>query len=210
MRLDKKSLLVYLVTDSRWLEGRSLESQVEQAIEGGVSFVQLRQKDKSGAELADFAKNTQEVCRRHGVPFVINDDVDAAFLCGSDGVHVGQSDRCVADARAILGDSKIIGASVQTVEQAIEAQRDGADYLGVGAVFATGSKSDADSVDRETLTEICRSVTIPVIAIGGITAENISELKGSGICGVAVISAILAQKDPREASMRLCRAAVCL
>ena len=149
------------------------------------------------------AKDLQMLCREYNVPFIINDNVDIALAMDADGVHVGQSDMEAGDVRAKLGPDKIIGVSAQTVEQAILAEKHGADYLGVGAVFPTGSKDDATEVPHETLKAICEAVSIPVIAIGGITQENVSTLAGSGICGIAVISAIYAQPDIRKAAQDL-------
>ena len=149
------------------------------------------------------AKEIQKLCKKYQVPFVINDNVDIALAIDADGVHVGQSDMEALDVRKRLGPDKIIGVSAQNVQQALLAQKHGADYLGVGAVFPTGSKDDAEDVSFETLKAICQAVDIPVIAIGGITKENVSELKGSGICGIAVISAIFAQKDIKAATKEL-------
>ncbi len=195
MNCDKKDLLLYAVTDRHWLNGRTLKEVVKESLDGGATFIQLREKELDQASFLEEAKELQALCREYHVPFVINDNVDIASEIDADGVHVGQSDMEADDVRAKLGPDKIIGVSAQTVEQALLAQQRGADYLGVGAVFATGSKDDADDVSHETLKAICDAVSIPVIAIGGITEENVSELSGSGICGVAVISAIYAQKD---------------
>ena len=195
MKCDKKDLLLYAVTDRRWLNGKRLVDQVEEAIQGGVTFVQIREKDLDPEKFLEEAEELKALCEKYKVPFVINDNVEIAAEIGADGVHVGQSDMEAGDVRAKLGPDKIIGVSAQTVEQAILAEQRGADYLGVGAVFHTGSKADAEDVSHETLTAICNAVKIPVIAIGGITRDNVTELSGSGICGIAVISAIFAQKD---------------
>lgn len=203
MNCDKKDLLLYAVTDRSWLEGRTLYEQVEKAIRGGVTFVQLREKNLEQEAFLREAKEIQGLCRSYGIPFVINDNVALAREIGADGVHVGQSDMKAGDVRAILGKDKIIGVSAQTVEQALLAQRQGADYLGVGAVFPTGSKADAVEVDHQVLQDICRAVDIPVIAIGGITEENVTTLAGSGICGIAVISAIFAKPDITAAAAGL-------
>lgn len=203
MNCDKKDLLLYAVTDRSWLNGRTLYEQVEEAIKGGVTFVQLREKNLDDTAFLQEAKEIKELCARFHVPFVINDNVDIAAEIDADGVHVGQSDMEAGDVRKKLGPDKIIGVSAQTVEQALRAQTHGADYLGVGAVFPTGSKADAVEVSRDTVREICRAVDIPVIAIGGITRENVIELKGTGICGIAVISAIFAQQDIEEAARTL-------
>lgn len=203
MNCDRNDLILYAVTDRSWLGESSLYSQVESAIKGGATFIQLREKDLDEADFLSEAKEIQKLCREYNVPFVINDNVDIAAQIDADGVHVGQSDMEAGDVRKKLGADKIIGVSAQTVEQALKAQEHGADYLGVGAVFPTGSKADATEVSHQTLKEICEAVDIPVIAIGGITKENVSELKGSGICGIAVISAIFAQKDIRKAAAEL-------
>ena len=204
MKCDKKDLLLYAVTDRRWLNGKRLVDQVEKAIQGGVTFVQIREKDLDPEKFLEEAEELKALCAKYKVPFVINDNVEIAAKIGADGVHVGQSDMEAGDVRAKLGPDKIIGVSAQTVEQALLAEKHGADYLGVGAVFATGSKDDAKEVEHETLKAICEAVKSPVIAIGGITKENVSELAGTGICGIAVISAIFAQEDVKEASKELC------
>lgn len=200
MNVDKKDLLLYAVTDRHWLNGRTLYSVVKESLDGGVTFLQLREKELDEVHFLEEAKELQQLCREYQVPFIVNDNVDIAISMDADGVHVGQSDMEAGDVRAKLGPDKIIGVSAQTVEQAILAEKHGADYLGVGAVFPTGSKDDADDVSYETLKAICEAVSIPVIAIGGITQENVKELAGSGICGIAVISAIYAQQDIRKAS----------
>ena len=203
MKCDKRDLLLYAVTDRSWSEGTTLGAQVEEALWGGATFVQLREKKLTGEALRAEALEIQAVCRRYGVPFVINDDVALAKEIDADGVHVGQDDMEAGDVRAKLGPDKIIGVSAQTVEQAVLAEKRGADYLGVGAVFPTSSKDDATEVSYETLKAICQAVSIPVIAIGGITKDNVAELSGSGICGIAVISAIYGQKNIKVAAANL-------
>lgn len=201
MRCSKEELLLYGVTDRGWLFEETLYQQVEKALKGGATFIQLREKKLDAEAFLEEAKEIQKLCRKYKVPFVINDNVDIALAIDADGVHVGQSDMEAGDVRKKLGEDKIIGVSAQTVEQAVLAEKRGADYLGVGAVFPTGSKEDAEDVSHETLKAICDAVTIPVIAIGGISKENVTELSGSGICGIAVISAIFAQPDI-EAAVR--------
>lgn len=203
MSCDKKDLLLYAVTDRSWLNGQTLYEQVEQAVKGGVSFLQLREKELEEQAFLEEAKVIQELCKKYQVPFLINDNVELAASIGADGVHVGQSDMAAGAAREKLGPDRIIGVSARTVEEALEAQRQGADYLGVGAVFPTGSKADAVEVDHQVLKEICSAVEIPVIAIGGIGRDNVAQLKGSGICGIAVISAIFAQNDIEAAAREL-------
>lgn len=203
MKLDKKDLLLYAVTDRSWLNGESLYSQVEKALIGGTTFLQLREKELEKEDFLKEAIDIKELCGKYQVPFIINDDVDIALKMQADGVHVGQGDMNPIEVRKILGEDKIIGVSVQTVEQAKLAQQQGADYLGVGAVFTTGTKTDAKDVSYETLKEICSCVDIPVVAIGGINKNNISKLSESGICGVAVVSAIFAQSDIVSATKEL-------
>ena len=204
MRLNKEDLLLYAVTDRRWLkEGETLVTRTEEAIDGGVTFVQLREKDLDEENFEREGRELKELCRKRGVPFVINDNVKLAAKLDADGVHVGQSDMEALDVRRIIGGDKILGVSAQTVEQAVTAEKHGADYLGVGAVFPTGSKDDAAEVSYDTLKAICDAVKIPVIAIGGITEENVTELSKSGICGIAVISALYAKEDIKSAAQRL-------
>lgn len=200
---SEKELLLYAVTDRHWLGEETLYDQVKKALDGGATFVQLREKNLDREVFLAEAKEIQKLCKEYGVPFVVNDEVSIAKDIDADGVHVGQSDMEAMDVRKILGPDKILGVSAQTVEQAIIAEKHGADYLGVGAVFTTGSKDDADDVSHETLKAICEAVSIPVIAIGGITKDNVAELAGSGICGVAVISAIFGQKDIQKATEEL-------
>lgn len=207
MKLNKseliKALAVYAVTDRYWLKDETLAQVVEKAILGGTTFVQLREKNATDEEFLQLALDVQKVCKKYNVPFVINDNVELAAKIGADGVHVGQSDMNALDVRALVGPDKILGVSAQTVEQAVLAEKQGADYLGVGAVFRTSMKDDADYVPYETLKAICDAVTIPVVAIGGITADNMHELKGSGICGVSVISSIFGKEDITAAAAEL-------
>lgn len=212
MKYDKNSLrrdlLLYAVTDRSWLGGRSLESAVREAILGGATFVQLREKkfcdgNFGEEQILSEARAIKNLCAEFKVPFVVNDDVLLAKRIDADGAHIGQGDMPLEEAREILGEKKIIGVSAQNVEQAVLAQRLGADYLGVGAVFQTQSKGDAASVSLGTLRAICEAVEIPVVAIGGINCENISRLEKSGIAGVSVISAIFAAADIRSATAAL-------
>jgi thiamine-phosphate pyrophosphorylase len=195
MKFVSERLRLYAVTDRHWLGEKTLISQVELALRGGATLIQLREKDMAQQAFLAEALAIKTLCRRYGVPLIINDDVAVALACDADGVHIGQSDMALVQAREKLGPEKIIGVSAQTVSQALAAQQNGADYLGVGAVFATGTKRDADNVDHETLRRICRAVSIPVTAIGGITLENMSQLEHTGISGVAVVSAIFARPD---------------
>lgn len=203
MRCDKKDLILYAVTDRTWLGNMTLCEHVEEALKGGVSFVQLREKELEYETFLKEAFEIKELCRKYNVPFVINDNVDIAVKSDADGIHIGQKDMEVGYVRSIIGEDKILGVSAQTVEQAILAEKMGADYLGVGAVFRTDSKKDADDVSYETLKAICNAVNIPVIAIGGIGKNNVYKLKGSGICGIAVISAIFAADNIKKATSEL-------
>ena len=203
MKCDKIDLILYAVTDRTWLKNMTLYEQVEEALKGGATFVQLREKELDDETFLKEAFEIKKLCRQYDVPFVINDNVDIAIEINADGVHIGQNDMDAGCVRSLIGKDKILGVSAQTVEQAILAEKMGADYLGVGAVFSTGSKADADDVSHETLKAICDAVSIPVVAIGGIKAQNVLELMGSGICGVAVISAIFAAENIQKATAEL-------
>lgn len=202
-RCAQKDLTLYAITDRHWLNGETLKSQVEKALKGGATMIQIREKDLDEKDFLLEAEELLALCRSYGVPFIVNDNVELAVKIGADGVHVGQSDMNARDVRALIGNDKILGVSTQTVEQALFAQECGADYLGVGAVFPTGSKDDAEVLDRKTLMDICKAVSIPVVAIGGITKDNVRELKGTGIAGISVISAVFAQKDIQNATAEL-------
>ncbi len=186
---------LYLVTDRRWLGEKSLESAVEEAIQGGATVVQLREKEISSREYLEIAKRVKEVTDRYEVPLIINDRIDIAFACDADGVHLGADDLSVPVARMLLGREKIIGASANSLADALSMEAEGADYLGVGAVFPTGTKTDADRVTLAELADIKAAVKIPVIAIGGIDAENASRVIKAGADGAAIVSAIMAQRD---------------
>lgn len=205
MKFDRNSLLLYAVTDRYWLKEHTLLEEVENTLKGGATFIQLREKNLSEDKFLKEAVEIQALCKKYNVPFVVNDNVDIAVSMGADGVHVGQSDMEAGQVRAKLGEGKIIGVSASTVEQAVLAQKRGADYLGVGAIFPTGSKDDADAVSIDTLKAIVNAVSIPVVAIGGITKENVCELKDSGIAGIAIISAIFAKPDVKAATTELRR-----
>lgn len=195
MKINKKSLCLYLVTDRAWLKEESLADQVEQAVKSGATFIQLREKKLALTEFIREAKKIKLIADAYHIPFVINDNIDVAMEIDADGVHVGQNDMNARDVRKIIGKHKILGVSAETVEQALTAEDCGADYLGVGAVFNTDTKLDAQSVSFDTLKEITKRVRIPVVAIGGINETNILKLKGSHIDGVAVVSAILDRPD---------------
>ncbi len=199
----RRALELYLVTDNRWLEGRSLATCVADALVGGVSFVQLRVKGASTIALAKYARALAPVCRVANVPLVINDDIEAAKVASVDGVHIGQDDGACAYARKELGADAIVGVSVHTVSEAEAAERDGATYIGVGAVASTSTKEEADVLSFQNIRDICNAVSIPAVAIGGITVDNVCELKGSGIAGIAVVSAIMAANNIEKASKQL-------
>lgn len=203
MKTDRSKYLLYAVTDRHWLNGRTLEEDVELALKGGVTLVQLREKNLDFDSFCKEAEKIHLLCRKYNVPLIINDNVEVAKAVNAEGVHLGQGDMSVENAREILGNGKIIGVTARTKEQAVKAEKDGADYVGSGAVFGTITKSDAVKMSFETLTEICNSIKIPVTAIGGITKENVSELKGTGISGVAVVSGIFAEKDIYNSALEL-------
>ena len=199
----KEAMCLYAVTDSMWLNGRALPEVVKEALEGGATFMQIREKELPYEEFLALAKEVKKVTDAYHVPYVVNDEVEIAKAIDADGVHIGQSDKGLTEARKILGPDKIIGVSTQTVEQAVEAEKNGADYLGVGSIFTTSTKLDADAVSMDTLHEICEAVSIPVVAIGGINRDNILDLKGTKVDGVAVVSAIFAAGNIREATSKL-------
>lgn len=203
MRLDKNSLKLYAVTDRKWLKGSSLEEEIEKAVRAGVTMVQLREKHMGSDELVSLAKRIGTVVHKYNVPLIINDDIEAALASGADGVHVGQEDIGAYEARQRIGSSMILGVSAPTAEMALEAERCGADYIGAGAVFSTSTKKDAKVMSFDELKRICGSVSIPVVAIGGITEDNIIELSGSGIAGAAVVSAIFAKDDIAASAAKL-------
>lgn len=205
----RKAMLLYAITDQAWLkEGESLLPICEKVLENGATFLQIREKDLDENAFEQEAELLRGLCERYRVPFVVNDSVEIALRCGADGVHVGQSDIKGRDIRSIIGPDKILGISAGTVDEAQAAERAGADYIGVGAVFPTGTKKDARYMSIERLREIRDSVSIPVVAIGGINASNLLQLKGSKVDGVAVVSAIFAAEDPGKATaelLSLCR-----
>lgn len=200
MSIDRKLLRLYAVTDRSWLRGRALCEDVRKALEGGVTLLQLREKDACFNDFVKSAVQIKKICEEYNVPLIINDNVSVAAAAGADGVHLGQNDMRVSAARKMLGENKIIGVTAKTASQAREAEALGADYLGSGAIFGTSTKSGAQRMDMETLKSITASVSIPVAAIGGITPENILSLKGSGVAGVAVISGIFAAEDIKKAA----------
>ena len=196
-------MLLYAVTDRAWVGEKSLYEQVKEALENGVTCVQLREKELDEEDFLKEAKQISALCKEYKVPFIVNDNVNIAIACKADGIHIGQEDMELANVRKLVGEEMIIGVSVHTVEEAIKAQEGGADYIGIGAVFATSTKTDVDVLSFETLKSICEAVDIPTVAIGGIKKDNICKLEGSGIDGVAVVSAIFAAKDIATATKEL-------
>lgn len=201
--MNKDALSLYGITDRYWLNGRPLIHDVQLALEGGVTMIQLREKNLDEESFYREAIEIKELCKKFNVPFIINDNVELAKKVDADGIHVGQNDMAAQDVRAIIGPDKILGVSTQTVEEALLAQKMGADYLGVGAVFPTGSKDDCWVLSHDLCREICSAVTIPVVAIGGINLGNISKLSGLGFSGISLISAIFGQNDIKSAAMKL-------
>ena len=203
MKLDRRTMLLYAITDRAWLNGRTLYEQVEEALKGGITCLQLREKNLDYDSFLAEAIEIGQLCKKYNVPFIINDNIDIALKCDADGVHIGQRDTDARQARALIGRDKILGVTAKTVSQAIKAAEDGADYLGTGAVFATSTKPDAIGISRDTLKSICQSVDLPIVAIGGINSENILQLTGSGVDGVALVSAIFSAENITEECLRL-------
>ena len=203
MKISADKLRLYAVTDSAWLNGRSLAEVVREAIEGGATVVQYREKNKGYEDMLKEAREVCAVCREYGVPFIMNDSVEIAMAVDADGVHLGLDDGDLKAARELLGEGKIIGASTHNVQEALSAQAQGADYLGCGAVFGSTTKTDISSITPEILAQVTSAVQIPVVAIGGINRDNISMLNGCSLAGAAVVSAIFAQKDIRAAAKEM-------
>ena len=203
LRVNADAIPSYAVTDWTWVKDTTLMDQVKEALEGGITFLQLREKHLSKEEFIKEAREMKELSKEYKVPFVINDNIEVALAVDADGVHIGQDDMSVEEARKLLGEDKIIGVSAHNVEEAIKAQKGGADYLGVGAVCATSTKKDANVVSKEEIKKICHTVEIPVVAIGGIKKENIKTLEGTDVDGVAVVSAIFAAKDIKKDTKQL-------
>jgi len=203
MNCERTQLPLYAITDRTWLKGQTLYEAADAALRGGATCLQLREKELDRAAFLVEAVALAQLCRDRGVPLIVNDDVDIAIESGADGVHIGQHDAAADQVRRRIGPNRILGVSAQTVEQALKAERDGADYLGVGAVFSTGTKPDAREVSFDTLRAICQAVHIPVVAIGGVRADNLGQLAGSGVAGVAVVSAVFAAEDVEAAARDL-------
>lgn len=203
MKLNKESMLVYAITDRHWTGTQTLEQQVDDVLKNGATFLQIREKNMPHDELVKEAVCIKEIAAKYNVPVVIDDDIYAVMESGVDGVHIGQNDMDYVEARKLLGDNKIIGMTAPSVSLAKKAEKLGADYIGAGAVFSTNTKKDTKPLELSTLKEICNSVSIPVVAIGGIDHSNVRELKGTDIDGVAVISALFGASDPGEATREL-------
>ena len=203
MKVDRKDMVLYLVTDRTWLKDKTLPEVVESVLKNKATFIQLREKNLDYEKFKKLATELKGITDQYEIPFVINDNIEIAMEVDADGVHIGQEDLAASKAREILGKDKILGVSVATVEEAIEAEKSGADYLGVGSVFPTNTKLDATNVEMKEIKKITKAVNIPVVGIGGINEENIHLLKNSGLDGIAVISAILAQKDIEKATRNL-------
>lgn len=203
MKCTKQHMLLYAVTDRAWNGKQTLYQQVEEALKGGVTCVQLREKELEETAFLQEARDICALCRRYGVPFIVNDNVDVAVACKADGIHVGQEDAAVSEVRRRAGEDMILGVSVHTVYEARQAVRDGADYLGLGAVFPTSTKTDADPMPDELLRDICNAVDVPIVAIGGINRNNLLKLSGSGVDGVALVSAIFSAKNIEETCREL-------
>ena len=204
MKCDKKTMLLYAVTDRAWTGKQSLYEQVEAALKGGVTCVQLREKELDEDAFLAEAIEIAALCKKYKVPFFINDNVDIAIKCKADGIHVGQEDMMASQVRQKVGKDMMIGVSVHSVEEALEAVKNGADCLGVGAMFSTSTKMDVDVLPKEILKDICEAVEVPVVAIGGIGKGNMLELSGTNVDGVALVSAIFAAEDI-ESECRLLR-----
>lgn len=206
MKNLEEKLRLYLVTNSDGLEESVFLRKIEEAIKGGVTIVQIREKDRSTREYIELATKVHEITRRYDVPLIVDDRIDVAMAVGAEGVHLGQSDMPVKMARDILGENVIIGATTKTVEQAREAYDSGADYLGVGAIYPTTTKVKTVLTSVDTLKDICASVPIPANAIGGLTKDNLQILKGAPVAGICVVSAIMKAEDTKEAAAGLRRA----
>ncbi len=203
MKCDKKTMLLYAVTDRSWVGKQSLYEQVESALKGGATCIQLREKELEEEEFLEEAIEISTLCKSYGVPLFINDNVEVAIKCHAEGVHVGQEDMETSLVRELVGEEMMIGVSAHSVKEAKEAVEKGADYLGVGAMFSTSTKTDVNLLPKETLREICEAVEVPVVAIGGINKSNIAELAGTGVDGVALVSAIFSAEDIEKECIQL-------
>lgn len=203
MKLDKKAMILYAVTDRKWTGRQSLAKQVESALKGGATCVQLREKNLDYEGFLAEAVEINKLCKKYKVPFIVNDNVEIAIKSGADGVHVGQDDMQAGDVRKKIGDDMILGVSAHNVNEALTAEKNGADYIGAGAVFGTSTKTNVSAMSYDTLKDICSAVNIPVVAIGGINENNIPLLKGSGIDGTALVSAVFSAEDIEKKCIEL-------
>ena len=208
MMFSRENLLLYAVTDRSWTGKQTLLEQIDDALAGGVTLIQLREKNLADDEFLAEAIKARKLCHRYGVPLIINDNLNVALKSDADGIHVGHDDMPISEIRKTVGEGFIIGATAKTIEQAVSAERDGANYLGVGAVFPSSTKENALRITNDELRAICSAVEIPSVAIGGITLENLSQIKGCGVSGIAVVSAIFAQEDITLAARTLKQAAL--
>lgn len=206
MKVKSEDMTLYAVTDAAWTGEKTLIQQVKEALEGGITFLQLREKHLSEKEFLREAVEIKRLTDQYQIPFVINDNIEIAQKAGADGVHVGQDDMPVEEVRKILGEDKIIGVSAHNVEEAVRAEQGGADYLGVGAVHTTATKENTSAVSMEEMKKICQTVSIPVVAIGGIKKNNMNVLSGTGVDGIAVVSAIFAAKNIKKETKELLEA----
>ncbi len=203
MQFHKEHLLLYAITDRAWTDRKSFMQQAEEALIGGITMLQLREKNLDEESFTEEAVQIKKLCHKYNVPLIINDNVKVALQSEADGVHVGALDTPVRQIRQAAGENFIIGATAKTIEQAKKAEADGADYLGVGAVFSSPTKQNAIRITKDKLREICASVSIPAVAIGGIGLSNVSELAGGGMCGIAVVSAVFGADDITASTMKL-------
>lgn len=203
MKFTPESLKLYAITDRQWLKNKSLSQAVEEAIKGGATLIQLREKNITYKELKKLALDVKSVTDKYGIPLIINDNVELCKDIDAYGVHVGADDMSVKNAREILGNNKIVGATARTLERAIQAYIEGADYLGIGAVFNTTTKSGTTHMSKELANKINRAVNIPTVAIGGINHNNASQLSEYGVSGIAIVSAIFAQENITSACIKL-------
>lgn len=203
MKCEKKLMKLYAVTDRAWVGEKTLYQQVEEALKSGITCLQLREKNLDFDSFLKEANEIHELCKRYNVPLIINDNVEIALKCGAEGVHVGQEDMTLTEVRKLVGEKMIIGVSAHTVEEATQAEKNGADYLGLGAVFSTNTKLDVDVMPKSVVKAICSSVKIPTVAIGGISKKNVMELSGTGVDGIAVVSAIFGAKNISKATSEL-------
>lgn len=205
MKFTKESLRLYAITDRNWLGNRSMAEEVEKALKAGITFLQIREKNITDAEYTTQATELCQLCHRYGVPLVVDDNIEVAIASGADGVHVGQKDIVDKDVRALIGKDRILGISANSVELAIAAEKAGADYIGVGSIELSPTKGESEVLTLDYVKEICNSVSIPVVAIGGINEHNIPKLRGVGVAGIAVISAIFGKEDVSQATQTLRR-----